>query len=379
MSITKRKSRSNKNTYTYEVNFVYVENGIKKRHFKGGFKKHKDAEIYESLKKAEIEMEGTLKKKIALTLKDVYEEFLEFGSDIYQHNTIHDTEKQFKKCLLNDLGHIPIIEFKYKLLQKYFNSKADKGIEGNKNMKKALNRVLNYAIKAEYIANNPLNLVTVKGVEIHKDNETILSFDELSLISYRLKEIDQFNYYSYDIAMKLSYYTGMRKSEVLALEKEDIDFVNDIIYVNRKLNYSGLKKKDYYSSHILKSKKSKAKIPLTNTLKKELLTWFEINPYEVICVDEEGNYLDPRTLTKEIKKVIVDTDIDFHFHMLRHSFSTNLYEHEVDLKTIQELMRHSSINTTLSIYTHMKPEHKKSVLDNIFNGDSNEKTEKIIN
>lgn len=44
--------------------------------------------------------------------------------------------------------------------------------------------------------------------------------------------------------------------------------------------------------------------------------------------------------------------------MLRHTLATNLLRNNIDLKTIQELMRHSNINTTISIYTHYHDEQK---------------------
>lgn len=45
--------------------------------------------------------------------------------------------------------------------------------------------------------------------------------------------------------------------------------------------------------------------------------------------------------------------------MLRYTLSTNLYMNGIDLKTAQELMRHTDIDTTMSIYTHVQDEQKK--------------------
>lgn len=55
---------------------------------------------------------------------------------------------------------------------------------------------------------------------------------------------------------------------VLVSERKNIDLNKNIISINKKLNDSGLKKKDFYVNHYLKSQKFKAIIPITNQLKK---------------------------------------------------------------------------------------------------------------
>lgn len=52
--------------------------------------------------------------------------------------------------------------------------------------------------------------------------------------------------------------------------------------------------------------------------------------------------------------------------MLRHTLITNLYKSGVDVKTTQELARHSNINTTLNVYTHLEENSKKDTLNNVF-------------
>lgn len=165
MSIRKRPSKRSSKGYVYEVYFTKHGDRI---YSKSGFLNKNDAKHHESEKMKELFDTGTIHKPTKLNLKQVYEEFLELGCNDYQYNTIYDTKKQFNKCLLKDIGVVPIVDFKYKFLQKYFDSLSNKGIEGNKNVKKALNRVLNYAVKAEYIPTNHLKYVTIKSKDIHK-------------------------------------------------------------------------------------------------------------------------------------------------------------------------------------------------------------------
>lgn len=365
MSIRKRNSKKAKNGYVYEVYFTYKHNGMTQRYSKSGFLSKKEAQEHEALKKAELKETGKIHKEVKKTFKEVYEEFLEVGADQYQENTIHNTQIYYRYCEV-ELAKIPIINFDYPLLQKYFNSRKNKGLETNKGIKKAINRVLNYALKAGYIKSNPLNLVTVKGVEKHIDRDEVLNYEDFLKIIDALENKNNFRKKAYSIALQIGYYTGLRTSEVFALEKNDILLQDDLIFVNKKMVYKGLKKDEIYVVNKMKSKKSKAIIPLARSLKDVLIKWFEVNPYEKVICDIEGNYIHPEVMSSFLRELSKKLNVSYHFHMLRHTFATNLVTNDVDLKTTQELMRHSNINTTMDIYTHIKDEHKITVVNDVF-------------
>ena len=372
MSIRKRQSKKAKNGYVYEVDFYYQVHGITKRYTKSGFITKKEAANHIALKKVELQETGVIKKETKITFGEVFYEFLEVGMLEYQPNTIYNTKKYYRYCK-DDLSKIPINEFDYPLLQKYFNSRKDKGLETNNGIKKTINRVLNYAIKTNYIKSNPLNLVTVTGVDNHKNINEVLEFKDFMKLINTLDNLNDFKKQSYSMAIKIAYYTGLRVSEVLALEKSDILFEENMINVNKKLVYCGLKKHELYASSQMKSKKSKAIIPLPLPLKIALAQWIEINPYNKLICDTEGYYINPNILSIDVKKIAKQLNIHFHFHMLRHTYATNLVTNNVDLKTAQELMRHSNIDTTISVYTHINNQHKIDAVNKIFKINSGEK------
>lgn len=365
MSIIKVASKKAKNGYTYKVTFKYKEFGVTTTYSKSGFTTKKEAKEHESMVKAEIKEKGCIKKECTKTLEQVYQEFLKVGCNSYQENTVYDTKSKFKMVSVQ-LRNTPIARVDYPMLQEYFNSIQQKGLERNKSVKKALNRVFKYALKMQYINTNPLELVDIVGIEKKLDHDVILSSDNFYKLVEALKDIDKFNHYAYSIALEIGFYTGLRISEAFALDKCDIDFENDIIHVNKKLVYRGLKKDEFYTTHQMKSTKSKAIIPLAPPLKQSLIEWFTVNPYNRIICDAEGFYIHPQAFTKSVKNVAKHFNIDFHFHMLRHSFITNLVTNDVDVKTVQELARHSNINTTLTVYTHIQEEKKKAAINNVF-------------
>lgn len=367
MSIRKRESKRAKGGHVYEVFITYKQNGITQHYTKRGFATRKEAEHHETLIKTELQENGKIRKDIKKTFENVYNEFLELGCDKYQYNTIRNTMNNFNMYLQKDLGHYAIAEFDYPLLQRYFNSLAANGIEKNKNIRKAINRILNYAVKMGYLKNNPINLVTVKGVDIVQNKEKVISLSDFYAIIGELKEKGDFKHQCYAVALQIGLFTGLRISEVLALEKDDIDFSHNLINVNKKLNYQGLTKKEFYITHQMKSKSSSAYIPLADVLKDVLQEWFEHNPYELIVCDIEGGYINPNVLSSDVKRVANKLNIHFHYHMLRHTFATMLVTNKVDIKTTQELMRHSSFNTTMTLYTHINDEKKRNAVNDVFN------------
>lgn len=369
MSIRKRESKKAKNGYVYEVFLTYKEDGITKHYTKRGFPSKKAAEAHETFKKMEIQDTGKIREEINKTFEDVYNEFLELGCDQYQYNTVRNTKNIFNMYLQSDIGYYVITQFDYSFLQKYFNSlaKTDNGIAKNKSIKKAINRVLNFAVKMDYIKSNPIGLVTVKGVELVNDKEMVISFEDFNRITEELDSMGGFKNQAYSVALQIGLYTGLRVSEVLALDKDDIDFSDNMIYVNKKLNYQGLTKKEFYATHEMKSKSSNAYIPLADSLKTVLTEWFKINPYDKAVCDIDGYYMNPNVFGSDIKKITKRMNIHFHYHMLRHTFATVLVTSNVDIKVAQELMRHSSFNTTMTLYTHINDDAKKQTINDVFN------------
>lgn len=376
MSIIKVKSKKAKQGFTYKVTFKYKEFGVTATYSKSGFITKKAAKDHENMVKAEIKENGCIKRQCTKTVHQIYMEFLEVGCEKYQANTIYNTKRDYAK-IQTSIQKTPIVKVDYVMLQKYFNSISNQGIETNKNIKKALNRVFVHALKMGYIISNPLTLVDVKGIENKMDHTELLDPEDFYKLIDTLKELDSFLYHAYAIAIEISFYTGLRVSEVLALDKSDIDFENDIINVNKKLIYKGLKKDEFYTTHQMKSKKSKSIIPLAPPLKQSLIEWFEINSYDKTLCDEGGYYINPNVLSMNVKKVAKTLNIDFHFHMLRHSFITNLVENGVNVKTVQELARHSNINTTMSVYTHIQEEQKKAAINHVFTDIYSKNTPKI--
>lgn len=369
MSVRKVPRKRAKNGYLYEVNFQYKERGITKHYWKSGFETKKEAKEHEDLKKSELVMCDGALLDCKKTLKEVYEEFMEIGKAEYQHNTLYNTQKTLHYWNGSqaeiDLGSMKITSLDYKILQEFFYLRREQGKSTNNDIKVALNRIFKYALRQNYIRSNPLEYVKVTGIDKKKEKH-IISFYEYNSLIKALKNENTFYYDSLAIAVIIGYYTGMRLSEVMALSKEDINFESDLINVHKKLIYKGLKKEQIKAVEQLKSNSSRANVPIPQALKKELIQWFRINPYEKIICDEDGNYISCDVAGNIYRRIAKKLKIPFHFHLLRHAYTTNLIHAGVDIKVAQELLRHKNFNTTLSIYTHIQDSEKKNVVNKVF-------------
>lgn len=365
MSIIKVPSKKAKKGYTYKVTFKYKENDITRTYSKSGFIVKKDAQEHESMVKAQINQDGYLKKVCNDSLNKVFNDWLKVDSGLYALNTINLYKRIYNKYIYSTIGKEKIISLKYKDIQAFINE-SDVSYDNCVAIKKVLNNVFKYAIKNEYIETNPIAYIEITKIKEKKEINNYLSLEEYNMIIEKLNH-GSFYARALSIAISIGYHTGLRISEIFALNKSDIDFINDTITVNKQLLEREGKNKDLKIKTKLKTSSSNSVLPLVLTLKEILIEWFDINPYEKVVCNEDGYYLNPVSAQARVKKIASDLGIQgFHFHMLRHTLITNLYKSGVDVKTTQELARHSNINTTLNVYTHLEENSKKDTLNNVF-------------
>ena len=74
----------------------------------------------------------------------------------------------------------------------------------------------------------------------------------------------------------------------------------------------------------------------------------------------------PKTVNMALERILIKTDCKhICFHDLRHAFATLLLANGVELKTLSEILGHSSVETTLNVYSHMMDEMQKAASEKI--------------
>ena len=164
----------------------------------------------------------------------------------------------------------------------------------------------------------------------------------------KLKDRDQ-------ALLMLMFASGLRASEVVNLTFNQVDFDNRIMKVSGKGNKDRL-------------------VPFTNSAKEAMLNYINglrkdllKEDTKYIFLNSKGNKMTVRGLEYILDEIEAKTGLygKIHPHMLRHSFATKMLNRGADLRTIQELLGHSSIETT-SIYTHVAYENMKETYEKTF-------------
>lgn len=164
----------------------------------------------------------------------------------------------------------------------------------------------------------------------------------------RLKNRDQ-------ALLMLMFASGLRASEVVNLTFNQVDFDNRIMKISGKGNKDRL-------------------VPFTNSAKEAMLIYINglrkdllKEDTKYIFLNSQGNKMTVRGLEYILDEIEAKTGLygKIHPHMLRHSFATKMLNRGADLRTIQELLGHSSIETT-SIYTHVAYENMKETYEKTF-------------
>jgi len=206
----------------------------------------------------------------------------------------------------------------------------------------------NYLLRENKIEVNIFK--TMRNPKISRKLPNFLYYNELSTM---IESIDEqvLTGIRNKLIIELLYATGLRASELINIKISDINKSDKSIRVIGKGQKSRIVYYGDYASEILNKYLDNERNVLLNGKKSECL-----------LININGDSLTTEGLRFVIDKVIANSSIKNKVtpHTLRHTFATHLLNEGADLKTVQELLGHSSLSTT-QIYTHVTNERLKSV------------------
>lgn len=279
------------------------------------------------------------------------------------------------------IGNIKLVDLRTNHIQAYYNSliaEDGKSPSTIKTINKCLKSCLNQALKEGYIMKNYCTLITLpKGSNNSKTSIDVFSLEEQQ--SFMLECMNRNNGMLYILALG----TGLRLGEILALKWTDINFKDNYISITKAIKSTYvIDSKGNREFQILeqdpKTKNSIRTVPLNESLirllqqyrKEQLLNrdcnieiYFDNN---LVFCTPTGNYLNESNVRKTFKRILKKCNLkEIRFHDLRHTFATRLFENSIAPKTVQSILGHSDISTTLNIYTHVMKDTQDKAIDKL--------------
>jgi integrase/recombinase XerC len=153
--------------------------------------------------------------------------------------------------------------------------------------------------------------------------------------------------------LECMYSTGIRVSELVGLNMDDVDFAAAVIRVRGKGRKERLAPMGQTAVAAIQRY-----LALRGGVVKDAL------PTGPLFVNKHGQRLSTRSVRRKLDKYLIEAglDPDISPHTLRHSFATHMLNHGADLRSVQELLGHQSLSTT-QIYTHLTTSRVKQVYD----------------
>lgn len=150
------------------------------------------------------------------------------------------------------------------------------------------------------------------------------------------------------------YSTGMRVSELIALNIEDVDLSANVVRISGK-------------------GKKRRVIPLGPGAVRTILHFLDLRrnntragqfDQSALFINKHGQRLSTRSVRRKLDKYLLEAGLDLSVspHTLRHSFATHMLQRGADLRSVQEMLGHQSLSTT-QIYTHMTGKTVKEAYD----------------
>ena len=310
---------------------------------------------------------GSYAKPSRLTVSEFLKEWLQ---SYVATNTAPRTRDRYEEIvklhLIPAFGSVPLVALKPQHIQKYYAKALESGRRDGKGGLSArtvhkhhrvLFAALKYAIKHNFLVRNPAEAVDPPRPQ--SSEVTKLGANDVQLI------LDAAKRTPYYAVLFTAAYTGLRRGELLGLRWCDVDLPMATLSVVQTLQV--LRSGEYFFKEP-KTRRSRRQIALSPDLVL-LLTEYRLDqedarrllgkalaPDDLVFPQSDGRPLRPNTLTRFSQTIAKKVGLDgITLHSLRHAHATILLQRGVHPKIVQERLGHSSIATTLDIYSHVVP------------------------
>ena len=285
----------------------------------------------------------TIKHYSSATIDNYQRDLNKFQDYLHTHPQAHSHDNISDKTLID------IIDAKNDDVRAYIAYRHRQGLASTSLQRQlsSLRSFYNYCLKEDIISTNPA--FDVRAPKGKKKLPDVMDVDQVShLLSAKPEQPLQIRDFA---MMELMYSSGLRLSECVNLDVEDIDLEVPELKVTGKGN------KTRY-------------LPIGRAAVKALKRWYSVRTQMVkeneraVFISQRGVRLSQRTVQSRVQLAARQCGLGMHLHphMLRHSFASHILQSSGDLRSLQELLGHANISTT-QVYTQLDFQHLAKVYD----------------
>lgn len=296
-----------------------------------------------------------------------------------EHNKLNLREQTHAKYqrlinqhIIPNLGMIQANKINDITINRFINQKSTSGrIDGKGGLSSSYIKTISFIIVSSMKYAEKLGMCsTITGNIVKPINKKqpieVLTLNEQSMLE-KTALLDSTHR---KLGVFLSLYAGLRIGEVCGLMWDDIDFENNTIKISRTIERipNNTNERDSKTRLIVgdaKTISSNRIIPIPRPLI-SLLKDANGRSGSFVIPGNSYPYIDPRTYQYTFHKYLKQGNLrNINYHTLRHTFATRCIESGMDMKTLSELLGHSSVNITLGTYVHSSLELKRNKLDDM--------------
>lgn len=293
------------------------------------------------------------------------DEWLRLSRARVKESTYAKYETALSKHIKPGLGGCAVTALSTALVGKFGQELLDRGLSPKtvRDTLTIVHAVLEYT-RTQEGGMRSVKVVYPKGER--KEMRVLTREEQKRLTAYLLSDMDECKF-----GVMLSLLTGLRIGEVCALKWGDISLSDRTLTVSSTM----LRLKDYDEDAPLKTKivfsgpktnTSARVIPLTEYAAKLCVRWSVGNPDAFVLTGERGRYVEPRALQYRLEKYTAACGLaGVHFHALRHTFATRCVEVGFEIKSLSEILGHTSPKFTLERYVHSSMELKRDNMEKL--------------
>ena len=300
-------------------------------------------------------------EKSNLTIVDIAQKIIDkkFNANIISGASYLRCKETLKIIINSEIGDIRIQRITADELQDFLNEQTFRSESYINKIFIMLKQVFNAAVHDNCIIRDPMNdVIKPKSSKVTKKINALSIDEHKAFVSSLDKEI-------YKNIFLIAINTGMRCSEILALQPQDIDLTNNCIHIVKTLS------KDENDKFTLKTTtKTYAGIrdfPIDNELRIILMDALNNkieNTNNLIFTHPNGKIIAATTLNTVFKRICANLGFkgSYNFHMLRHTFATRCIEAGMPAHVLQKLLGHTDVSTTIDTYTTIFDKYKQDEL-----------------